>query len=112
METSTDERLEGALATLDDLIGLVRAGGFRQSELFFEMAKLQLRLELNGVTDAEFSAFCDALEHDAWMPGTAERKRAGHARPRRDGELRLMRRAWRRPERPVVPRSSGRRAGH
>ena len=111
MEASMDERLEQALATLDDLIGLVRAGGFRQSALFLDMAKLQLRLDLNGVTDEEFSAFCDALEHDAWLPGMAERKRAGHTRPRRDGELRLMRRAWRRPEKPTAARSSRRRAG-
>jgi hypothetical protein len=75
------------------------------------MAKLQLRLDIHGITDGEFVAFCDATERDAWAPGTAERKRAGHARPRRDGELRLMRRAWRRPERATVVRGTKRRAG-
>jgi hypothetical protein len=105
-----DERLEQAVATLDDLIELVRAGGLWQSELFLDMAKLQLRLDLNGITDGEFSAFCDALENDGGASATAERKRAGQARPRRNGELRLMRRAWRRPEK-LAPRSGRRGAG-
>lgn len=111
METNMDERLEQALATLDDLIELVRAGGLTQSELFLDMAKLQLRLDLNGVTNEEFSAFCEAVDRKTGTGARAKRKRTGHSRPRRDGELRLMRRAWRRPEKPAAQRGTRRRAG-
>jgi len=104
METSTDGRLEQAIAALHELIGLVRERGLSQSELFLDMAKLQLRLELNGITDHEFSAFCDALERGELTPDSHERTRTGHARPRRNGELRTMRRAWRRPEDSVAQR--------
>src|SRR4051812_8852661 len=58
MQTNTDERLKQAIAALDDLIGLVRRCGLSQSELFLDMAKLQLQLDLNGITDEEFNAFC------------------------------------------------------
>ena len=109
MGANTDERLEKGLAALDELIGLVRGRGLAQSELFLDMAKLQLRLELNGITDDEFSAFCDALERGEPAPGSHDRTRSGHARPRRNGELRLMRRAWRRPQDVVAQR--GGRAG-
>lgn len=98
METSTDERLERAIAALDELIALVRERGLSQSELFLDMARLQLRLELNGITDDEFTAFCDALERGDMTHGSHDRTRTGHARPRRNGELRLMQRAWRHPQ--------------
>jgi hypothetical protein len=98
METSTDERLERAIAALDEMIELVRGCGMSQSELFLDMAKLQLRLELNGITDDEFTAFCDALERGDLMQGPHDRTRTGQARPRRNGELRTMRRAWRHPQ--------------
>ena len=62
METSMDERLEQAVATLNELIDRIGACGLRQSVLFLEMAQLQLKLELNGVTDEEFGAFCNALQ--------------------------------------------------
>jgi hypothetical protein len=104
METSTDGRLEQAIAALDKLIGLVRERGLAQSELFLDMAKLQLRLELNGITDDEFSAFCDALERGELTPGAHDRTRTGHARQRRNGDLRLMRRAWRHPQDAVAQR--------
>jgi hypothetical protein len=107
MEASMDERLEEAITTLDDLIRLARAGGLTQSELFLDMAKLQLRLDLNGVTDAEFSAFCDATENGA---DGVPRQQAGYARPRRAGDLRVMQRAWRRPQETVAVRSTRRRA--
>jgi hypothetical protein len=107
MEASMDERLEEAIATLDDLIRLARARGLTQSELFLDMAKLQLRLELNGVTDAEFSAFCDAADNGA---DDVPLRRAGYARPRRAGDLRVMQRAWRRPQEAAGLRGTRRRA--
>jgi hypothetical protein len=97
MKTNTDERLERAIGIIEGLIALIREAGLAQSELFLEMAKLQLQLELNGISDDEFSAFCDAVEQGR-LPGASDRLAVSHARPRRNGELRLMRRAWREPQ--------------
>jgi hypothetical protein len=108
METSRDERLERAIASIEELIALVREAGLSQSELFLDMAKLQLQLDLNGITDEEFGAFCDALESHQFAP--ACERAAAHARPRRNSDLRLMRRSWRAPEDPVSQRR-GARAG-
>ena len=94
MQTNTDGRLEQALAALDDLRSLVRERGFSQSELFLDMAKLQLQLDLNGITDHEFNAFCDAVERGGVVPGPADRARPGQARQRRNGELRTMRNTY------------------
>jgi len=92
MDTSTDERLEAAIATLGDLIAQVGASGPRQSVMFLEMARLQLQLEVNGITDDEFGAFCDALEAGAFASTTLARP--GQARARHDGTLRAQRRSW------------------
>jgi hypothetical protein len=86
-----DERLEAAVATLNELIERVGACGLRQSVLFLEMAQLQLKLDLNGVTDDEFGAFCDALESGALPASPAQ---PGQPRARREGDLRAQGRAW------------------
>jgi hypothetical protein len=108
MEQSRDERLELAIAAINELIALAREAG-SQSEMFLEMARLQLQLEFNGITESEFGAFCDALEEGKFAGGAWEYLAAGHARARRSGDLRLMRRAWRQPQDPV--RQRGARAG-
>ena len=108
METSMDERLEQAVATLNELIDRIGACGLRQSVLFLEMDKLQLKLELNGVTDEEFGAFCNALEDGTLASGT--RPRPGQPRARRDGDLRGQGRAWQCPHGIVAPRGGRRRA--
>ena len=92
METNKDERLEQAVTTLDTLIDRIGACGLGQSVLFLEMAKLQLKLELNGVTDEEFGAFCHALESGTVEPIT--RAHPGQPRALRDGDLRGQGRAW------------------
>jgi hypothetical protein len=109
MGANTDERLERAITIIEELSALVRTAGFAQSELFLEMAKLQLQLDLHGITDEEFGAFCDALESRKFTLGPNDRTPA-HARPRRNGDLRLMRRAWRHPQDPL-PQRGGARAG-
>ena len=91
MGTNMDERLEHAVATLSTLIDRIGACGMRQSVMFLEMAKLQLKLDLNGVTDEEFSALCDALESGT-LPDT--HPHPGQPRARRDGDLRGQGRAW------------------
>jgi hypothetical protein len=98
MEASMDERLEQAVATLNELIGLMGANGHGESMMFLEMAKLQLQLDLNGITDVEFIALCDALENGTLKAGSAARPASGYARPRREGDLRGQRRAWHCPQ--------------
>lgn len=93
MGTSKAGSPEDTVATLSRLIGQLQDLGFTESALFLAMAKTQLLIELNGVTDAEFRALCDWL--DGKHPGT----RPGEGgRGRRDGTLRAMRRAWQCPD--------------
>jgi hypothetical protein len=92
MDTSTDARLEQAIATLGELIAQVGACGQRQSMMFLEMARLQLQLDLNGITDDEFGAFCEALERGALASKTLARP--GQPRARHDGTLRIQGRGW------------------
>jgi hypothetical protein len=108
MEPNRDGRLEQAIAAIDELLVLARKAG-SQSEMFLEMARLQLLLEYNEITEAEFGAFCDALQEGRFVRGAMERLASGHARPRRNGDLRVMRRAWRQPQDAV--RQRGARAG-
>jgi hypothetical protein len=98
MGQNTDERLERAIAAIDELIALVRETGLNQSALFLDMARLQLQLDLNGITDDEFGQFCAALEQRQFLAGATERPAATHARARHNGNLRVMRRAWREPQ--------------
>lgn len=108
MEANRDEQLEQALSAIDELLVLARKAG-SQSGMFLEMARLQLQLEYNEITDAEFGALCHALEQGKFVRNAWERVAAAHARPRHNGALRLMRRAWRQPQGPL--RQRGARAG-
>ena len=92
MGANTDERLEQAIATLDDLIERIGPCGLAESVLFLQMAKLQLTLDWNGITDAEFGAFCDAIQNGSLEPGT--RARPGQPRVRRGSDQRAQNRAW------------------
>ena len=94
MQPNMDGPLEQAIATLNGLVELAKAHGLGNSALFLDMAKLQLQLDLHGITDAEFGALCEALETGTLTANSVARARAGHPRPRRDGDLRTMQRAW------------------
>lgn len=94
MEANTDERLEQAVATLNGLIEMMRANGRGDSVLFLEMAKLQVQLDLHGITDVEFIALCDALQDGTLRPATGTEPAPSYPRPRREGDLRGQRRAW------------------
>jgi hypothetical protein len=107
METNMDERLEQAVATLNELIETMRANGLGESVMFLEMAKLQVQLDLHGIADEEFIALCDAL-HDGTLKPVSENALApSYPRPRREGDLRGQRRAWQCPQ----EASRGRRKG-
>lgn len=94
MGQNKDERLEQAVAALDSLIAVARNEGLGQSELFLEMAKLQLQLDLHEITDSEFNALCRALEQQKFAPAGYESPAASHHRARRNGEMRITGRAW------------------
>ena len=108
MEANKDERLEQAVATLNDLIELMHANGLGDSVLFLEMAKLQVQLDFHGITDEEFFALCDALHDGTLRPVTGTEPPPSYPRPRREGDLRGQRRAWQCP--PGAARGRRRRA--
>ena len=110
MEASMDERLEQAVATLDTLIERIGAGGLADSVFFLEMAKMQLKLDLNGVTDEEFGTFCDALERGTLASSTLSRPGQQRAHP--GGDLRGQRRARTSASDIAKRRVGRRRAGH
>jgi hypothetical protein len=103
METNI-ERLEQAVATLNDLIALTQAADLRESTQFLAMAKLHLLMDLNGVSDQEFRALCDLLEGRK----PPRRTRRGAPRIRRDSQLRGMHRAWLCPQDAPAGRGRGR----
>jgi hypothetical protein len=92
METSRADRLEQAVARLNDIIALVRDCGLEESEMFLSMAKMHLQLDINGITELEFRELCLALEGKRSTP--TARARPGQARNRRDADMKLMQRAW------------------
>ena len=100
MERSTDELLEQGVAALDTLIQTAATRGLTDSAHFLGMAKLQLQLDLHGITDQEFIALCDALETRLRQTGG---RKASYPRPRREGDLRGQRRAWQCPQ-DITPR--------
>src|ERR1043165_5579602 len=102
MEASKAELLDDAVATVSRLILLAQECGLPDSAHFLAMAKTQLLIELNGVTDGEFRALCDLLDGRQ-----AQARNATPARTRRDSGLRVMRRAWQCPQ--DAPAGRGRR---
>jgi hypothetical protein len=82
METNKAERLEQAVATLNDLIELARASELYETAHFLAMAKLNLLMDLNGVTEEEFHTLCITLEDGA---GSERRLRVRPKRGKRIG---------------------------
>ena len=83
METNKAERLEQAVATLDELIELAEGCGLRESAQFLAMAKLHLQIDLNEVTDIEFRALCDAARRQGGQAARSRARSAAAQPPRR-----------------------------
>src|SRR6187431_786987 len=62
METSKAELLDDAIAAVNRLILLAQDCGLPDSAQFLAMAKTQLLIDRNGITDGEFRALCDLLD--------------------------------------------------
>ena len=107
MDMGKGESLDEAVAALDRLIELTRGCGLAESTHFLAMAKTQLLIELNGVSDVEFRALCVWLEGK--QPPSGDR-RDQRSRIRRDGHLKTTDRAWRHPQDARSPRGGRRRA--
>jgi len=105
MSTAKAGLLDDVMA-LDRVIKHAHEQGFGESVQFLMMARTQLLIDIHGITDLEFRAFCEWLEQPP-------QKRRGAAQPRvrRDGQLRAMRRAWLCPQDAAALRRSMRRAG-
>jgi hypothetical protein len=56
------ERLRAILATLDDHIEVLRSLELGDTAQMLAIAKLDLQMRLHGISDAELSALCEALE--------------------------------------------------
>lgn len=106
MSTGKAGLLDDAVAELDRVIERAREQGYDESVQFLLMARTQLLIDIHGITDAEFRAFCDWLEHPPKTRGNAPQPRV-----RRDGQLRGMRRAWLCPHDAAALRRTLRRAG-
>ena len=56
-----EERLRSILATLEECRAALIDSGDGQTALLVSVAILELRMKLNGITDAELKALCDAM---------------------------------------------------
>jgi len=107
MNTSKADLLDGAVGELDRVIKLAHGKGYDDSVQFLMMARTQLLLDIHGITDGEFRAFC------GWLDGKRPAKGRSSATPtrgRRDGQMRGMGRAWLCPQDAAAMRRSLRRA--
>jgi len=105
MSTDKAELLDGAVADLDRVIKRAHEEGYGESVQFLLMARTQLLIDIHGITDVEFRAFCEWLERPTKARGAAPQPRV-----RRDGQLRGMRRAWLCPQDAAALRRTLRRA--
>ena len=59
--TSSKKPLEEIVSTLDRQIGVVERAGLSVAALSLKMAKMEIQLKLNDITDDEFDAFVDII---------------------------------------------------
>ena len=62
--TSTEEKLQAVLATLEECQAALVLGGDRDTAQLVSVAILELRIKLNRIEDAELKALCDAVLRD------------------------------------------------
>ena len=56
------ERLRAILAATDDHIDVLRSFGLDGTAQLLAIVKLDLQMQLHGISDEELDAFCEALE--------------------------------------------------
>jgi hypothetical protein len=62
MSITFDKKLEDMIATLKSWNAWLVANGQGQSAQFLDMARLELQLILNKISDEELKALCDAVD--------------------------------------------------
>src|SRR5450432_4109599 len=68
---NSEQRLHAIVSTLEECRAALVASGNRETAQLVSVAILQLRMQLNRITDAELKALCDAL-----MPADAPAKQS------------------------------------
>jgi hypothetical protein len=58
---ASEHPLRAALATLEQCRNILVANGSAETARLLSMAILQLRMELNGISESELKVLCDAL---------------------------------------------------
>ena len=88
MQPNTDEPLEQAIATLNQIMALVHNAGFTDSAHLIAMAKMQMQLDLNGVTDRGVSRAlrCGRGQDSRQAHRPRAAGSAAHPPRRRDGD--------------------------
>jgi hypothetical protein len=61
---NSEERLQSLLATLEECHAYLMDNASPETAKLLELAILELRMELNKVTDSELKALCDLLVSD------------------------------------------------
>ena len=87
---SSDEQLQSIIESLEACEAALRASGRDDTARLVSIAILELRMRLNGISDAELKALCDEIlpEDDLAAEGFGEAKSA--SAPRRRALLRLV----------------------
>ena len=84
-----EERLRSILATLEECRAALIDSGARETALLVSVAILELRMKLNGITDAELKALCDAMLPDEAPAERSQQVKSPQAQRRRP-PLRLV----------------------
>jgi hypothetical protein len=62
MDQDMAERLRGAASTLQEIIELLQAYELRETAQFLTMARVNLLMDIHGISDHELRELCGALE--------------------------------------------------
>jgi hypothetical protein len=65
-------QLQAIIAATDQHIRALQALGLSSTARLFAIAKLDLMMRMHGISEAEFRAFCEALEQGAATARAAE----------------------------------------
>ena len=66
------KQLQAIVTATNQHIRTLQALGLGKTAKMFAIARLDLLMQMHGISDEEFKAFCDLLESGAGMPNEAE----------------------------------------
>ena len=68
MQPDKAEQLSSIVAALTGYIDVVRSLELRETAVLLDMAKLDLQLKINAISDAELHALCEVIERQSTAP--------------------------------------------